>query len=234
VTRERAVKQVKRYFGDWQRGNYSPKIPAEPGQKGPREARVEWPSPTLPRLAVAFRGPAYSDEKSDKAALDLLAAVAFGKNSELYQRLVLKEQKVDQLEVSFDNRIDPELFTVLTRIKNPKDTVDVRDQILETFKRYTKEPIPPERLEAARSRLRYSVALAMNSSQAIAGALAPFIALRRTPETINRLFALYQRLTPEEIRAVASQYFVDDHRTIVILSHTPATGRTPNEEREDR
>jgi zinc protease len=221
VKREQALDQVKRYFGGWQRGNYSPKIPGEPQQKAPRTAHVEWPSPTLPHLAIAFRGPAYSDEKKDKAALDLLAAVAFGENSDLYQRLVLKEQKVDLQAVSFDNQIDPELFIVFARVKDPKNLDDVRDQILATFKRYSQELVPQPKLDATRSRLRYSAALAMNSSEAIASTLAPFIALSRTPETINRLFVLYQRITPEDIRAAASQYFVDGHRTIVTLTHGP-------------
>ncbi len=221
LTRERALALVKQYFGGWQRGNYVPRIPAEPERKGPQTAHVEWPSPTLPHLAIAFRGPAYSDEKNDKAALDLLEAIAFSENSDLYQRLVLKEQKVDLLEVSFDNQVDPELFTVFARIKDPKDADYVRDQILATFKRFTKELVPQQKLDATRSRLRYSAALAMNSSESLASALAPFIALRRTPETINQFFALYQRITPEDIRAVASQYFVDDHRNIVTLAHEP-------------
>jgi zinc protease len=218
LTRERALALVRQHFGEWQRGNYTPQIPVEPEQKAPRAAHVEWPSPTLPHLAIAFRGPAYSDEKKDQAALDLLAAIAFGENSDLYERLVLKEQKVDLLEVSFDHQIDPELFTVFARIKDPKDLDDVRAQILAAFQRYTKELVPPQKLDATRSRLRYSAALAMNSSEAIASALAPFIALRRTPETIDQLFALYQRLTPEDIRAVASKHFVDNRRTIVTLA----------------
>ncbi|HKQ73784.1 MAG TPA: pitrilysin family protein [Blastocatellia bacterium] len=218
VTREQALGIVKRHFGDWKRGDFAPSIPVEPEQKAPRTAHVEWPSPTLPHIAIAFRGPAYSDEKKDKAALDLLAAIAFGENSDLYRRLALKEQKVDLLEVSFDNQVDPELFTVFARIKDPKDVDYARDQILDAFKRYTKELVPQQKLDETRSRLRYSMALAMNSSEAIASALAPFIALRRTPETINQLFALYQRITPEDIRAAASKYFVDDHRTIVTLS----------------
>lgn len=221
VTRERALALVKQHFGGWQRGDYSPKIPVESEQKAPRTAHVDWPSPTLPHLAVAFRGPAFSVEKKDKAALDLLAAVAFGENSDLYQRLVLKEQKVDLLTVSFDDQIDPELFTVFTRVKDPKDVNYVRDQILATFNRYTKELVAQQKLDDTRSRLRYGAALAMNSSEAIASALAPFIALRRTPETINQLFALYQRITPEDIRAAARQYFVDERRTIVTLAHEP-------------
>src|SRR5581483_11600391 len=93
VAREQALALTKKYFGDWKRGSYAPDIPAEQAQTAPRTATVDWNSPTLPWLAIAFRGPAYSDEKVDKAALDLLSPIAFGSNSELYQRLVLKEQK---------------------------------------------------------------------------------------------------------------------------------------------
>lgn len=217
VTQARALELTKKYFGDWKRGNYVPQIPTEPEQTEPRTANIDWPSPTNPYLAVAFRGPAYSDEKKDKAALDLLAAIAFGENSDLYQKLVLKEQKVDSLEVSFDDQIDPELFAVITRVKDPKDMDYVRDAILATYKRYTTESVPQDKLDATRSRMRYGTALSMNSSQAIARAISPYIALRRTPETINKLFNLYDSVTPADIRAAASRYFVEQHRTIVTL-----------------
>jgi len=58
----------------------------------------------------------------------------------------------------------------------------------------------------------------MNSSSAIANAVAQYIALRRTPETINKLFTLYREISPEDIRAVARQYFTENNRTIVTLS----------------
>jgi zinc protease len=218
VTQARALELTRKYFGDWKRGNYKPQIPAEPEQTEARTASIDWPSPTNPYVAVAFRGPAYSDENKDKAALDLLASIAFGENSDLYQRLFLKEQKVDSWDVSFDNQIDPELFSVTARVKDPKDMDYVRDQILETFKRYTTESVPQDKLDATRSRMRYSTALSMNSSQAIARAISPYVALRRTPETINKLFNLYDQVTPADIRAAASRYFVERNRTIVTLA----------------
>ena len=224
LTRDHALGLVKKYFGDWKRGDYALQIPAEPEQTAPRIAHVDWPSPTLPYLVVAFRGPAYSDEKKDKAALDLLASIAFGENSELYQRLVLKEQKVDLLSVSFSDRRDPELFSVFARVKDPRAVDDVRDQILATFKRYTTELVPQPKLDATRSRLRYSFALSMDSSEAIANALAPYTGLRRTPETINQLFSLYDRITPEDVRAAAATYFLDRHRTVVTLASATANG----------
>jgi len=218
VTHDNALALTKKYFGEWKSGNYRANMPLEPAQTEPRHASVAWAAPTLPWIAVAFKGPAYSDEKKDKAALDLLSAMAFGSNSELYQRLVLKEQKVDELDVAFGNHPDPELFTIWARIKDPKDIDYVRDQILATFERFTKETVDPGRLEATRSRIRYSFALRMNSSSAIANAVAQYIALRRTPETINKLFALYREISPEDIRTIARQYFTANNRTIVTLS----------------
>ena len=218
VTRAGALDLTKKYFGDWKRGSYVAKIPAEPKQTGPRTAHLDWPSPTLPMIAVAFRGPAYSDTEKDKMALDFLAQIAFGPNSDLYQRLVLKEQKVDTFGPSFGNQVDPELFTVLARVKDPKDVDYVRDQILATFKQFTTEMIPPAKLDATRSRLRYTFAMAMNSSDAIAGTLAPFISLRRTPDTIDKLAALMETITAKDVRDIAAKYFVDDNRTIVTLA----------------
>jgi zinc protease len=223
VARDRALELTKKYFGGWPRGNYVPAIPAEPAQTEARTAHVDWPSPTLPWIAVAFKGPAYSDETKDKPALDLLSPIAFGQNSELYRRLVLDEQKVDELAADFGNHPDPELFTVYARVKDAKDVDDVREQILATFARFTKEAVDQARLDATRSRIRYSFALRMNSSPAIAASLAPYIALRRTPDTINKVFALYQQITTQDIQATAGRYFVDAHRTIVTLASQAGT-----------
>ena len=220
VNRDQALGLVKKYFGEWKRGSYVPSIPVEPAQTAPRTASVDWASPTLPWLAVSFKGPAYSDEKKDKPALDLLLPIAFGPNSDLYQRLVLKEQKVDQLEADFGNHPTPELFTVYARVKDGKDLNYVRDEILATFKRFSDESVDQTKLDATRSRIRYSFALRMNSSPAVAGALAPFIGLKRSPDTIDKLFALYQQVTPEDIRSSARQYFVPNNRTIVTLTST--------------
>ncbi len=218
VTQAQAASLTKKYWGDWKKGNYVPQIPKEPEQTEARTAHVDWPSQTLPWVTVSFRAPAYDDMSKDKAALDLLSVIAFGSNSDLYQRLVIKEQKVDVISPSFDDSFDPELFGAWVRVKKAEDMDYVRDQLLETFKRYTTELIPKEKLAATSARMRYSFALGMNSSEAINGALAPYISLRRTPETIDKMFALYDRVTPEDVRAAAARYFVEKSRTIVTLS----------------
>ena len=139
-------------------------------------------------------------------------------NSDLYQKLLLKEQKVDSLSFIFEDRADPELFFVAAKVKDTKDMDYVKQQILATYNRFTKEPVPKDKLDSTRSRMRYSFALAMNSSEAIAGSIASYVALKRTPATIEQLFTVYDSITPEDIRQAASKYFVDKHRSIVTLT----------------
>ena len=210
---------VKKYWGDWKRGSYVPRIPVEPNQTRELTAQIDWPTETLPWVMVNYKGPAYSDEAKDKPALDLIASIGFSESSDLYQKLVINEQKVDTLYYDFEDKADPYLVAVEARVKDPKDIEYVRNEIISAFDSFKNTPPPREKLEAVKSNIRYSFALSMNNSEAIATNIAPYIALRRTPETINKLFAVYASITPEDIQAMANRYFTANHRTVVTLSH---------------
>jgi len=217
---------VARYFGAWKRGSYRAEIPQEPPQTGPREAKVDWPTPTLPWLAVAYKAPAYSDVNKDGAALDLIAYLGFSPTSDLYQKLVIREQKVDMLSASNPDHADPYLFMVMSRIKSPADAASVKEDILKTFAAFKDRLVPAERLETLKRHLRYSFALRLDNSEAIAATLARYVALTRTPETVNRKYELYMQITPEDIRQAARKYFNDDGRTVVTLATAPPKGGT--------
>ncbi|HWQ55642.1 MAG TPA: pitrilysin family protein [Bryobacteraceae bacterium] len=209
---------VDKYWGKWQRGGYKAEIPVEPPQQGPRAAHVDWPTATLPWVAVAYKAPAYTDTEPDSAALDALAFLGFSSTSDLYQKLVVREQRVDDLDTYNPDSVDPFLFTVLARIKKADDVHYVRDQVLETMKNLRDKPVPKERLDAVKNHLRYSFSLRMDNSEAVAGAVARYVALRRTPETIDRLYARYAALTPDDIQRAARKYLIDEGCTIVTLT----------------
>ncbi len=209
---------VKKYFSDWKRGDYQVKITAEKPQDAARSKHIEWNSPTLPYISVAYRAPAFSETEKDKAALDLLAGIVFGDNSDLYQKLVLQEQKAVWVAPSFEDKVDPELFSVWSQVKDEKDVTYVRDEIIKTYKKYTKELIDQKQLDQTRSRLRYGFVMGMNSNDAIAGTLARFVALRRSADTVDKIFALYDSITPEDIRMIAEKYFKDSNQTVITLA----------------
>jgi len=215
---EQARALVQKYWGGWKRGSYRPEIPIEPPPSGPRANHLNWPSPTLPWVVAAFRGPAYSDTDPDQVALDLIAYLGFSESSELYQKLVIREQKVDMLEAESPDRVDPYLFTVWARVKKESDVAGVRDEILAALEGFRHKPVDAARLDRVKRHLRYRFILSLRDSEAVAGTLARFVALRRTPETINRVYDLYDRLTPADLQAVAQKYFREEGRTIVTLS----------------
>jgi zinc protease len=78
--------------------------------------------------------------------------------------------------------------------------------------------VPQKQLDEMRSRNRYAFAMAMNSNDAIAGTLARFVALRRSPETIDRVFALYDSVTADDIKRMAAKYFTDNNQTVITLA----------------
>ena len=209
---------VDKYWGAWKRGSYKPDIPVEPAQNGPRTAHVDWPSPTLPIVAVAFKAPAYNDATRETAALDALANLAFSSTSDLYQRLVVKEQKVDTIFSNAPGSVDPAMFEIAARVKKVEDLDYVRERILETVKAFQEKPVDAARLDTLRRRLRYQVALSMDNSDTIAQILSYYVALRRSPETMNALYDQYAVLTPEDVRQAAAKYLVEKGRTIVTLT----------------
>jgi zinc protease len=209
---------VDRYWGNWKRGTYHPDIPAEPVQSGPRENHVNWPSPTLPLIVVAFKAPAYSDSNKNTVALDALATLAFSRTSDLYQKLVVREQKVDTINAFTPFRVDADLFSINARVKKAEDLAYVRDQILETVKRFRNELVDSKKLDEVKSRDRYSFVMDLDNSESVAESVSEFVALQRTPATIDRLYAQAAQLTPADLRDMASKYLTENNRTIVTLT----------------
>jgi zinc protease len=218
VDPKRVRSLIDERWSTWKRGSYQARIPAEPPQDAPRTAHVDWPSPTLPWVAVAYRGPAYSDDTSDTVALDAISRLGFDENSPLYQKLVIEEQKVDTLRAGPPNQVDPELFSVLARVKKAADLDTVQRQITATAQDFASKPVDPQKLEALKEHLRYEFALGLDNSEAIAETVAQYVALRRTPETANRYYDTYSKLTAQDIQKVARKYLIDRNRTVVTLA----------------
>jgi zinc protease len=221
VTADEVLPLVEKYWGPWKPGTYAVDIPVEPPPAGPVQAHVPWSGPTLPWVAVAFHSPAFSETDKDWAALDILADLTFGPTSALYKRLVEDEQKVDRLRSGTSLNADPELLTVSARVKKAEDTPYVRDQILRTFAEARAVPPPAQRVADAKSNNRYGLLRSLDNTEAIAGGLARFVRYRRSFDTINNLYRVYEAVTPADIQAAARKYFVDAGLVETTLSKDP-------------
>jgi zinc protease len=222
VVPDRVLGLVEKYWAGWKSGDSAPPaIPSEPASKGPKYVHVPWTSDTLPYVTVAFPSPAFVETDKDSAAMDLLAALYFGSTSDLYNRLVVKEQKLDALFVDVPSNVDPSLFTVFARLKNRADAVYVRDQILATIASARSSPVPAKRLGDAKSFSRYSFARTLDSTERIASVVAAFASYKRSFDTVNASFRTLDSLQAADLQGASRRYFTDDGLIVTTLATEP-------------
>jgi len=216
---------VEKYWGDWKASGYSVDIPAEDlSHRAAETIHLEWESPTQPWVVVAFHGPAFSSTEKDMPSIDLISQMYFSRSSDIYQKLVVKETKVDRLFSHTPDRKDPGMLYFAARLTDAAHADSVRNEIISTLVTTRTELADSARLNALKSNLKYSFAGGLDNSGAIAGTLARYIHLDRKVETIDELYATYDSLTAEDLRTVANKYFVDNGRITLTLAHKAELG----------
>jgi zinc protease len=208
---------VEKEYGGWKAGGKRPAVPVEPPQKKEKRVALKWPGATLPMLLAGYHVPAFSTTDVDLPALDVLAELLFAERAPLYKKLVITEQKVESLQGSADAHVDPNLFTVLARIKKPADIGYVEKAINAEVARIAKEGVDDKTLGEVRSHVKYGFASQLATADKAADAAARFIALTGDISSINAYFALYDKVTSADVKRVAQKYFTPTNRTTVTL-----------------
>lgn len=209
---------VEQYYGDWEPNNFEPVIPVEPPQTRERKSSVTWPNPTLPFLMLGYHVPAFSDQTIDMPALDVLSQLLFSETSPLFQKLYLEEQVVDLLSGGAGDSRDGPLFTIIARVTDPDRLEYVRDAIITEINRMKVERVDPSVLADTKSHMRYRFSMGLDNPGDIARTLSHYLQLTGDPETVNRVYRLYDAVSPEDIEYVATTYFAETNRTVVDLT----------------
>lgn len=221
VKAEEVIPMVEKYWAKWKRGSYHVDIPQEPPQTAPIYTHVEWSSPTLPLVTVAFRSPAFSETKKEQAAIEMAMNLYFGQTSDIYKRLVEQERKVDLLGAYAADNEDPALTTIIARLKDAKDAVYVRDAILETLAKARSTKVSDSVLAEAKSNARYSFLRTLDNTETIASTLARYVRYNRSFETLNNLYRIYDALTPADLQEAVAKFVTDNTLVVTTLSHQP-------------
>jgi zinc protease len=208
---------AEKYFGDWERGNYVSEIPVEPTQNGKRKFHLQ-NSSIPPFMNMSYKGPAFSDSKIDMPAIDVLNTILFSQNSELYKKLVVEEQKLRFIGGgAFDSR-DPNLISIQSSFISKDDFQYVREEITKAMEDVKTNGVDEKKLQDTKSNLKYSFAMGIDDPSAIANSISHYIQLTGDPESINRLYAMYDKVTNEDIIMVANKYYVESALTIATIS----------------
>ena len=222
VTADEVFRLAERHWGGWRPGGGEKvEIPREPAPRGPVYAHVPWESETIPWVAVAFHAPEFSAADKGYAALDMLLNLEFGSTSDVYRKLVEQEQKVDQMFVYYPEAEDPPLATVFARVKDGKDALYVRDQLLRTSADARTGPVAAKRLADAKGNARYGLLRSLDNTEQIAETLARYVRFERSYDTLNRLYRIYEALTPEDLLAAGRASIADAGLVVTTLSQGP-------------
>jgi zinc protease len=219
VKKERLFDLAKKYYGGWKRGTYQAAIPVEPEQKDEQRVDLEWPVASEPYLSAGYHASAFSPTEADLPALDLLSQLLFSESAPLYQKLVVEDQVVDVLAGGAEDRRDPYLFTWVTRVKREADLPRVEKEITAALDALKTDLVPDARLKDVQSHMKYQFAMGLDTAAGTAEALAHFIALTGDPNSVNQLYATYEKITPGVIRDVARRTFNAPARTLVTLRY---------------
>jgi zinc protease len=208
---------VEKHYGEWKKGPPRPSVPAEPAQAKEKRVALGWKGATLPVLLMGYHAPAFQPKNVDVPALEVLAELLFSERAPLYKKLVLKEQKVEALQGSFDRHVDPNLFSIYARIKKPEDLPTVEAAIQQELTRIAKEGVDAKTLAEVSSNARYSFAGRLNTADNVALVGAEFIGLTGRLSSIDEYFAAFGKVKSADVQRVARTYFVPRNRTVVSL-----------------
>ena len=134
VTQDKVNSLAREYFGEWEPGTYKQEIPVEPEQNETRYAHIQEEN-FPPVLSLNYKGPAFTVENLDMAALDVIGSLAFSERSDIYKKLVVDERKVRQLNAGGFNTVDPGLWSVDAILVNKEDMTEVKNEIDEFYSR---------------------------------------------------------------------------------------------------
>lgn len=215
--------RIMKAYGGWQGKLDAAPVPAEAKQLKARRANIDWPSPTLTRLVLAWRAPSGNDLKA-AAVQNLLNAYLFGPTSTLYQQLVLGKQLVDSIDASYYDHRDPYLFGALLRVKEPANAKAVEALVLREVARLAAGAVDAKRLAAVRANLKYTNILGLDKADSLAVTLAQTTAIDGDVNYLNKLYAQVDALKPLDLVLFAKKNLTDANRTTVTLA---TQGSTP-------
>jgi zinc protease len=204
-------------YGAWKKGYVAPKVAAEPEQSAERRIDVPFEGQTLPILQVGFKGERFLPKDRRMVAATLLEPLYFGETSELYEKLVLDEQRCQFVAASFGASRDPDLWSVYAMVKEPADVAAVEGEIWSAIQQAVREVPTEQQLDDARSRLKYGFLSGLATPSGVCESVAFQIALTGGLEWIDDFYATLATVTPEDVRAAAAHYLKSERSTVAAL-----------------
>lgn len=212
--RDLALAGIERFFGEIAPTDEIPR-PAIPSQSrdGVRREVLE-DQVHLPRLYMAFQGPAYG--QSQWYAGDALTAVlASGKSSLLYRDLVYERQLAQDVGCYlFPTEVEA-TFTLMVTARPGVDLSELETIVLDHLEKIRQGSLPEEQVERARNRLLTSHYHGLQSLDQRADLLSHFTTFFDDPERLFSEGERYRAIRGADVIVFANRYLNVDSRAVI-------------------
>lgn len=213
VTHDAVVRQTEALLGDWERAPFGGWVAAVDGQDGPR---VGLRSKKTEQAHLALGVPGYSSTHPDRFALDLLNTIlGEGMSSRLFlevrERLGLAYDVSSYILRFFDT--GAAVVSAAIEPQKVAPTVEAVRRELEKLKGEVPEP----ELAKAREFRKGRIQLGLEDTGAVARWLGAQELRLGTIMTVDEVLDQYDRVTPDDLRRVASQLFAAERLNLAVV-----------------
>jgi predicted Zn-dependent peptidase len=226
---EKTKALVQKYFGT---------LPSTPKPALPKVAPVKLTQPVvirheervarLPLLSVQWLTAPYLAE-GDAVADVLATALATGKASRLYRRLVLEKQLAQSVSASQQSQGAQSVFS-LNVVARPGVTTDTLlkevDAVLDEVRR---QGVTPEEIDRARTRYDTRMLAGLQAVGGMGGkadVLQSYNHFVGKPSYVEEDLARYEKVTPESVKQFTRDTLSNDAR-VILHAAPPDSGRAP-------
>jgi zinc protease len=202
----------------------SRKVIAEPAQRGMKRVIVKAPA-ELPYVRLAYKAPALRDPENEwePFALSLLAELLGGGDAARLHEILVREKR---LATSVGAEYDmisrgPGMVFLYAAAAHGKSGLELEASLREIVTRVAKEGVSAEELERAKVQQIAQTVYKRDSFFAQALEIGMLEASGLSFRDAERIPQQLRAISAEQVRMVASKYFVDDGLTSALLDPQP-------------
>ena len=216
---ENVFNLAEKYYSDWREGDFIPEIKKEREQTEERIGHITR-GDVLPVVMMGYRNVGYTENQKESICLEVISDILGSNKSELYQRLVNKEQKAKSFWTWNPTKRDPLYYTVIFRTdkKKQQDLIYLKEEFEKEIEKVKYTPQNEKFLSDIKSNKKYRFLSSLNNPQSIALEIAETFQVSGEAENINTYFDILDQITAEDIMKTAKKYLVNSRRTIVTMT----------------
>jgi zinc protease len=218
VDTKATLEKVRKYFGEIPRQPNPPAVDmSEPPQTEEHRVALEDALARLPRLDMAYKGPAASSPDYD--ALTVLSTIlAGGRSSRFYEDIVRQKQLATNVNAFIGETRGPGLFTIIANPTPTASLADLEAAIDAELERMKSGPITEAELTKARSSAQRNAVGILGSSLGRAIYLSQDAIFYNKPDRFTTDPDRIAKVTATDVQRVAAKYLTRTNRSVVITT----------------